>query len=449
MKKHNWIVFVLIGIVVLGAGALALTRPVAPPPPPTSTAAPAQTVSFAPALAKQDGKIRLSANGFSPGELVVFRAARQPGYARQTPGGATAAAARLTLAQARADKSGVAVAEKVTVPDEVTSGSHTLEAVGQASGRLASTVLYVQAKSPWMTLGTYSVKPGNDLGLIFGGLGPLAQVDLSIEPATQTASGGSQDPTKLSPPVSLLHVSTDRVGNATWIDLRLPLLKPGTYTVVAKAGDQATANVVVLALTPTIELSPWSGPPGSAVTFNARGFAAGDRVQVFVGQASQPALTVNADQYGNFWAAGPIHVPYGVNGGALPLRFVGLDSSAEVAAQFNVQSTKPWLELTAYSGPPGSPVGFSGGGWASNERITFHEGSDSGPEVAAGQADEYGWLHLSSMASVPGDPTSGGDPSASVTFVAVGEQSHATASATFKVINPFANLPPDLHQNPP
>src|SRR5262249_43630718 len=152
------------------------------------------------------------------------------------------------------------------------------------------------------------------------------------------------------------HVQTNSVGNAAWKDVPIPLLKPGTYTVVAQAGDRATADLVVVALAPVVQLSPWSGPPGATVALNARGFAANDRIQVFVGHSTTPVLGLNADRFGNFWGVGPMQIPPGTNAGALPIRVVGLDSSTEVDPTFDVQNTKPWLELTAWSGPPGTPV---------------------------------------------------------------------------------------------
>jgi hypothetical protein len=139
------------------------------------------------------------------------------------------------------------------------------------------------------------------------------------------------------------------------------------------------------------------------------------------------------------------------NGGSLPIRIVGQDSGAEVSVAFSVVSTKPWLQLTTYSGPPGSPVGFSGGGWAAGERVSIHQGSDSGPVVAEGTADESGWLQPGASSAATGTAANPGDDATQmVTFVAVGDQSHGSASATFTVVNPFVGVPPNVPPpNPP
>jgi hypothetical protein len=433
---------VAVGLVLLGAIALILLRPFTPRSPAPALRqpeTPPMALSVAPVPAQQGGPVRVSAQGFAPGETVTVR------VVASSSGSASTASGR-ELARIRADPRGVLGARPVTLPDDLYSGTYPLEAVGQTSGRRAQTTLYVHARAPWINVSTYAAKPHEKFGLIVGGFQPRERVQITLEPASHLPTGESQDPTRLSKSVTLLTISTDAVGNAVWTETNLPLLKPGAYTVVARgvtSGKKLTSDLIVQALTPVVELSPWSGPPGTRVQFNARGFSPGEDVKMFLGQASSPSLTVTADRYGNFWGAGPFRIPYGENGGALSLRFVGQQSGAEVAETFNVLSAKPWLNLSAYSGPPGAPVSFSGGGWAAGERVEVHLDSSSGPTVAESQADDYGWLQLGGTGSVPGDARD------TVTFVAVGQQSHATASASFKVVNPFDRLPPNLPSDQP
>lgn len=433
---------VALGLVLLGAIVLILLHPLtlrSPAPAPSQPETPTMVLSVAPVPAQQGGPVRLSGAGFAPGETVTVRAVA-------SASGSAGAVRSRELARTRADARGKVQVGPVTLPDDLYSGTYPLEAVGQTSGRHGTATLYVHARAPWIKVSTYAAKPHEKFGLIVGGFQPRERVQVTLEPATHLPTGESQDPTRLSKPVTLLTLPTDAVGNAVWTETDLPLLKPGAYTVVARgviSGKKLTADLIVKALTPVVELSPWSGPPGTRVQFNARGFSPGEEVRMFLGQASNAALTVTADRYGNFWGAGPFKIPYEENGGPLTLRFVGQQSGAEVAETFNVLSARPWLNLSAYSGPPGAPVSFSGGGWAAGERVEVHLDSSSGPTVAESQADDYGWLQLGGTGSVPGDANN------SVTFVAVGQQSHATASASFKVVNPFDNLPPNLPSDQP
>jgi hypothetical protein len=198
-------------------------------------------------------------------------------------------------------------------------------------------------------------------------------------------------------------------------------------------------DVHVTPLKPTIELSPWAGPPGGSVQLNVRGFAPNEVVHASVAGA-QDAAALQADEYGNLWGAGPIRVPQQAAPGTLALTLHGDESGASASADFKVLEPKPWLELTAWYGAPGAPVGFGGGGWIGGERIAIHIGGSSNPVETSGTADDGGWLKSVGQLYVP---TNVDDD---VVFVAVGEQSHLVATATFKVVFPFGLHP---SQSPP
>ncbi|HLH72820.1 MAG TPA: hypothetical protein VKX96_06015 [Chloroflexota bacterium] len=430
-------VMITLALIILGSASLLWLNPFhGSTAPAGSTLSSATTIKIVPPLVQQGGQIQISGAGFFPGEPVDLQVSTT----------SATNSSLLDLIHTQASFQGTIKVASVILPDNLYSGIYSVIGTGQISRHRATNVLYVHAKQPWITVSSSTVKPGTNLGFILGGFAPGEHVQVSIEPATILPNGQSQDPTKLSPATLLASVPTNRVGNSIWTEVKLPLLKPGGYNLVTKGistGKKLTWEITVQPLTPVVELSPWSGPPGSKVELNARGFAPNETVDVFVDQGTQPSLKLTADQYGNFWGAGPVHVPYNVNSGTLTLRAVGEASGVSYSADFKVQPPKPWLELTQYWGMPGTPVGFSGGGWAADEEITFHVGSASGPEVAAGQTDDYGWLQFSGTGSVPSDATG------TVTFVAVGSKSYATASATFKVVNPFADQSPNLPPTSP
>jgi hypothetical protein len=148
-----------------------------------------------------------------------------------------------------------------------------------------------------------------------------------------------------------------------------------------------------------------------------------------------------ADEYGNLWGAGPVHIPQNASSGALALNLVGAESGAKANPEFKVLDPKPWLELTSWSGAPGAPVGFGGGGWIAGERVSIHIGTATGPAQSTGAGDDGGWLKGAGQVYIPNDA---GDD---VIFVADGEQSHLVAAATFKVVFPFG-LRPTPSQSP-
>jgi len=427
-----------LGVFVARSSPSPIGAPVATPSP---SPRPGATLAIAPSPVKQGGSARIDGQNFAPGETVTITAemaspgsANHPG--RPTPG------AMISLGRVQAAQNGTIHSEISTLPAALTSGHYQLVVVGQKSGERATMPLGVRAKALWITPSSYAVKQTGSLGLVLGGFAPDEPVAVSLAPAAQRPDGTSQDPTKLSKPTPLTTVQTDDVGNATWSQVSIPTVVPGAYNLVAKgtkSGQSMAIDIVVNALTPVVQLSPWSGPPGSKVQINARGFAPKATVQIFLGNAQQPLTSATTDQYGDFWGVGPLQVPYNSNPGPLEVRLVDSSASNQVTATFNVQNIKPWLELSAYSGPPGSPVQFSGGGWAAGETVKIHLGDASGPIIAVGQADDYGWLRPGSSTAVPDNSTNQasttGVATSSVTYTAIGDQSRATASASFKTVS--------------
>lgn len=421
-------------VIVLGLVGLVLSGLCVPGPLTWGASGP--PLALDPVPVQQGGRLHLTGRGFLPGEPVAILASEKD------PGSSP-----LEIGRGQATLWGTLDVMDLALPEGLVSGAHTVEAVGQISGRRSAATLYIRANEPWIVLENAETRPYEHLGLVAGGFLPGERVLVFLESRREEAEteGGGQasitgPPEQAAPsePVDLVALPTDRAGNTRWTEVEMPLISYGPYALVARgesSGLESRRDVRLKPFSPVIELSPWAGPPGTKIESNARGFAPGEMVRVYLGEDSREVATLAADQYGDFWGAGPIQVPYGTEPGPLTVTFVGEESGALVSLQFKVLEPRPWLELTVWWGPPGVPVGFSGGGWAAGERISFHIGSELAPPVAFAQADDFGWLRYGGPVYIPGDAE------ASVTFVAVGEQSHAKASATFKVVYPFGLRP--------
>jgi len=371
-------------------------------------------------------EMRLTANGFYPLEPVTVEISTR---------GASSPFRRLGTVSASVW--GGLLDVPIAVPAGLDSGAHLLRATGQISRRRSSTTLYVRARSPWVTFGTDQAQPRGLLGLIVGGFLPGERVRILIGPphAASTEHSGSGAPIH---PIAVAVLSTDQAGNSGWEEVRLPRVAPGQYSIIAQGERshlEGRRELTIVPYSPSITLSPWAGPPGTKLQLNARGFEPGERVAVHFGGTARLAAILRADRDGNLWGAGPVRIPFGTAAGSVSVTLVGEDSGARAVALYRVLQPRPWLELTQYWGAPGGSVQFSGGGWAGGERISIHIGSAASPPVAFGQADDYGWLHDAGPVSIPLEARY------QVTFVAVGEESHAVAAATFKVVLPF-NLSP-------
>jgi hypothetical protein len=389
---------------------------------PTSTAvaverALAPVLALNPQPAPQSGQVQISGNGFVPGESISISTGKTA-----NPNSAT-----LPLANAVATADGSFDRITLMLPDGLQSGAHAVRAVGGSSSREASATLWIRAPQPWLVLDSYDAPQYGDLGLVAGGFEPMDQVQVSLQPAVDPHGGG----------VQLATLSTDQAGNAVWAQVKLPRLAAGTYSMVLHGQANAAElrrEVHVTPLKPTVEFSPWAGPPGAPVQLNARGFAPSERITVSLGSAADSTV-LQADEYGNLWGAGPVRIPQTAATGSFVLKLLGEDSGATVGQEFKVLEPKPWLELTSWFGAPGAPVGFAGGGWIGGERVSIHVGGATNPVQTSGVADDNGWLKGAGQVYIPNDVED------DVILVAVGEQSHLAAAATFKVVFPFGLRP--------
>jgi hypothetical protein len=387
-------------------------------PAPVATVAPAPVapthLATAPQPAMQSGHVQISGDGFAAGETIVLAAGKTGDPSADT----------IPLGNVTTKDGGSFSTDSLTLSDRLESGPHTVRAVGQTSGRTATAILWIRAPKPWLVLDSYDVPQYGDLGFVAGGFEPMDQVAVSLQPGS-------------GPSVRLIILTTDQAGNAQWTQMKLPRLASGTYSIVLTGqanGAELTRELHVTPLKPVTELSPWAGPPGVPVEFNAKGFAPSEQIHAQLGGTQDPT-PIQADAYGNLWGAGPVHIPQTASTGELQLTLVGADSGATSTATFKVLEPKPWLELTSWSGAPGAPVGFGGGGWIGGEQVDIHFASANNPVQTVGTADDNGWLKTNSQAYIPNDVAD------DVIFVAVGEQSHLVAAATFKVVFPFGLHP--------
>jgi hypothetical protein len=386
--------------------------------------APATPLVLRPDLVVQDGQTRVSTTGFFPEEAVQISVK------------ATSSSASSPIRDVQAGVDGTIDAASVVLPDSLPSGEHELIATGMISGRRSRATVFVRAPSPWLTLESGDLKPRAPVGVIVGGFATNEPVAISIRPVPPSKSSPSPVPTES--PRQLGVLSTDRVGNSRFTRFLIPYRDAGDVEIIAKGTSslqEVKKSITLTPYQPTFDLSPWSGPPGLRFQLNARGYAPDESVDIYLGASAKPAATVVADQYGNFWGAGDVPVPYAAFSGPLDVRAVGRDSGASTTRQFSVQRPKPWLELTSYAGAPSAPVEFSGGGWAAGERVSFHLNTALSPAVIYGQADAYGWLHDAGPLYIPKDASN------KLTIVAVGDSSHAWATATFTVVLPFGLRP--------
>jgi hypothetical protein len=353
--------------------------------------------------AKSNHTFGFSGSGFAPAELVDVRLGGLGGS---------------PLASFPSDSQGNVAAQNVALP-LIQAGNYVLYFVGETSHTPVSIGFNVQGFAPWVVLDNYSLAPYSVLGF-------TGQDFLPGEPVAVYLGQRTGQP--------LLRLAADANGQfAVRNAFNLPDLAHGDQQVVfvgQQSGTEIMAKFVVLPFSPSLELSNYAGRPGTPIAFLGNGWARNETLHAYIGEGRAQVATLQADASGAFTAAGAFRLPIGTIAGGVPMTVRGDTSQAAVTLWYQALELKPSAELTAYHGPPGTVVAFTGRSFAGGERVSVHLQDRGGPELAAAVASEDGTVeHVSSY---PIEGNWGDD----IHFVLVGDDSHAEGTTDFKIANP-------------
>ena len=216
---------------------------------------------------------------------------------------------------------------------------------------------------------------------------------------------------------------------STYVDV--PALPAGTYGVDIRGG---LTRSFTFTITSSFNLTPSSGPPGTAVTVTVSGFNPGSQVNISLD--GNILLTVNADNSGKILTL--VDIPSNTSGGSKTISVN--DSSGGNQTTFTVTAT---LSVAQAQASPGDIVNVSGTGFKSGETgisVTF-----AGNKVASGiSADSQGlW---STTFEVPdatagthsikasGSSTSAGDVSQATIILGAGMRVEPTSGVPGTVV---------------
>ena len=353
--------------------------------------------------AKSNHTFGFSGSGFAPREQVDVRLGGL--------GGAP-------LASFQSDAQGDVTAQDVPLP-LIQAGDYLLYFVGEQSQTPVSVGFNVQGFSPWVVLDTYSAAPYSMMGFTGQDFVPGEEVEVYL-------GRRSGKP--------LIRLAADVNGQfAVKNAFNLPDLAHGDQQLLFvghQSGAEITAKFVVLPFSPSLQLTNYAGRPGTLIAFTGDGWARGETLHAYIGEGRNQVATFQADVTGAFNAAGGFRLPIGTIAGGVPLAIRGDTSQAEVTLWYQALELKPSAELTAYKGPPGTVVSFTGRSFAGGERVRVHLRDRGGPELASTVASEDG--SIEHVSSYPIDGNWGDD----IHFVLVGDDSHAEGATDFKIANP-------------
>jgi hypothetical protein len=353
--------------------------------------------------AKSDHTFGFSGSGFTPGELVDVRLGGLGGS---------------PLATFPSDAQGNVVGQNVPLP-LIQAGDYLVYFVGEQSQTPVSVGFNVQGFTPWVVLDNYSATPYSSMGFTGQDFVPGDQIEVYLGQRTGQP---------------ILRLAADANGQFVVRGaFNLPDLTPGNHQLVFvghRSGAEVTAKFVVLPFSPGMQLTNYAGRPGTPIAFTGDGWARGETLHVLVGEDRTQVVTFQADATGAFTATGSFRLPIGTVAGGVPITVRGDVSQAAVTLWYQALELKPSAELTAYQGPPGTVVSFTGRSFAGGEQVGVHLGDADGAEIASALASDDGTIEHVSSYPIEGD---WGDD---IKFVLIGKDSHTQASTDFKIANP-------------
>lgn len=356
------------------------------------------SISYSASATTPSSMLSVSGTGFSPLETVALSFG-------------------LSSVSAQADGAGNFSGAPLTVPS-VPAGLYYIIAVGQSSGLVAFTSVYVNSFFPSVSPSSWYIAPGSTLSWSGSGFAPAEGIHINDSTSATIASfiaDGSGTFSGAGGTVIPFSARNSTVG----------------YTVHgATSGIAIPISITVSDLYPTVTPSVWYAVPGTPVSFVGSGYGPNEGIDVFLNPGATPIAHVTADSTGSFSMPATLTLPFGLS--VAEYRFVGSSSGASASAPVTLASFYPWLTPSEYYAAPGSTITMSGNGFAPNESIALFVNDLS---VGTASASALGNFAPTSL-TLPGTPNT----TASVR--AQGSMSGAIATVGITIGQYYPNVTP-------
>jgi hypothetical protein len=301
----------------------------------------------------------------------------------------------------------------LTVPN-VPAGLYYIVAVGQSTGSVAFTSIWINGFFPLASPSGWYVPPGSTITFSGSSFPPNDTITVRDGSNTNLGSFQANSSGSFSGMGSVVVPFSAR--NSTI-----------TYTLTGVSGASFSFAISVADLYPYALPSTWYAAPGTPVTFGAGGFGAGETVNVFLGASTTVLTTGTADSAGNMLTTGSVTLPFG---SIANYRLVGVQSGAVATAPITLAGLYPSLNPSTYYSAPGGMFTLNGSGFAGGEAVNVWVGS----ATSSVTANSMGAWTLEAQA--PATPNTG------ALVKATGTLSSATASYTMAVGSFYPSVTP-------
>lgn len=302
-----------------------------------------------------------------------------------------------------------------TIPVALAGGVRTFHLHGSLGNNAPDVMVTVGTFNGQISPSAYFVSPGDVLNFSGNGFAKTETVQVfvasTVTPVasfTSDSSGGFTNQGNISIPFS--YAGTTK-----------------TFTVKGLTSNTtASVDITVGGLFPAITPSVYFVLPGQTFSINGSGFAANETVNVVMGSNS---VVATADKTGSFAGAGPFTAPF--TGTSLHIVATGALSGVSASTDVTLGTLFPSVSPSSWWVMPGTPISFTGSGFAPGETVTISSGTTN---VGSAIADSSG--NFTSATSTIAFGSSGNK-----TYKFVGANSGATASVSITVagLSPYAD----------
>lgn len=321
----------------------------------------------------------------------------------------------LSSASVAADGSGSFSGAQLSVP-AVPAGLYYIVAVGQSSGLVAFTSIYVNSFFPIVAPNSWYLSPGSSLTWSGSGFAPGEAIVVTANGSTAAAfnadSSGAFSEAGSSPiPLAFRNSSVNYVVQ-------------GSTT-----GTSVLVTVTVSDLYPMVTPSTWYALPGTPVSFVGNGFGSHEAIHVYLGGTSSAIAHGEADASGAF-SMTAMTLPFGMP--VAHYLFTGADSGVSAAAPVTLAAFYPSLVPSSYYAAPGSMLTVGGEGFAAGESVSLWLNDVLVGTATAGPSGSFS----------PIEVTLPSTPNATAMLRAQGSLSGAVANLSLAIGQYYPNVTP-------
>gem|GEM_PF-1500234 len=303
-----------------------------------------------------------------------------------------------------------------TIPFTWSNSSRTIVLSGTNSKTEATVLITIAPFTPQVSPNNYYILPGTDVSFTGTGFGTDEEVQVMDDVTGELLTTITTDVDGAFTEAGAITIPY------TWQETRLVRFEG------QESQAKATVSLSIGTFYPTLSPSSYYILPAEPFTVSGSGFAPEDIVEIRMNDRAP--IEVETDEEGVLIENAPFVAP--LSGSRITIHATGMKSGLESKLEISLGSLYPMVTPQTWYLPAGSPLTFSGDGFAPGENIIMR---NDGNMLETTQADIDG--HFENLTVTTGFESDGSE-----TYVFIGQESGGTSEVTVTIaaLTPYIEL---------